>query len=107
MSSNISLKRFEQICKTIKAFFEEKELINNLIEKVSDGYAFCTVGDKLLDDYISTIDSFIGEDSDWFSWFVYENDLGNNEFKVATDKGEYIVDSYEVFYDLFLGGEKV
>ena len=60
----------------------------------------CEFGNKFIDDYIRVVEISLGDKSNWFSWFIFENDFGKNKMKVKVNNIEYIIQNEKQFYNV-------
>ena len=85
----------------MKDFLKEQEKLNLIIKLLSkDATNYCDFGNKFIDDYISLLKIALGDKSDWYSWFVFENEFGKNELEVLVDGIHYKICNEKQFFDL-------
>jgi hypothetical protein len=87
----------------LKCFLKEKDKLTLFIKLLSsDSSGYFDFGDKFIDDYISLLQLALGDKSDWFSWFVFENEFGKNELEVLVNGINYKICNEKQFYDIFI-----
>ena len=62
---------------------------------VENSYKYCDVAIKMAEKYF-------GDTGEWFSWFMYDNEFGENMYEVVIDDVETKIDSIETFVIFFM-----
>ena len=62
---------------------------------IENGYKYCDVAVKLAEKYF-------GDTNDWISWFMYDNEFGENGYEATIDDSEVKIDSIESFVIFFM-----
>lgn len=57
--------------------------------------------------FVNTIELTHEPDRSWFNWFVHECKFGKKPLKARINNKEYLVDSFDVFYEVLVAVEKI
>lgn len=96
----LSLKEFKKGIAVIKELHEKRDKIDKIFSSIMDGYPIFTLFDKAEDVHLEFLKELMGGDeSDWISWFVYENDFGKSKFTISYDGNTHIIDTVEKLYN--------
>lgn len=97
-------ERFVKYMNLIQNFYSETDTIQELIDKITDGYSCITIGEKLINAILDIIEEglHIPKDDDILSWWLYEDvdkviyDENNNPISVRTleELYNYIISIY-------------
>lgn len=92
---------FYSASNNLKVFFNELDTLNLLTQVLStDSSSYSNFADKFIDDYISLLQLALGDKSEWYSWFVFENEFGKNELEVLVQGIQYKICNEKQFYDI-------
>jgi len=80
----------------IQNFHEDQDVLQTLIDKISDGYSIVTVGNKLVNEIINMIEEDIGY-KNILNWWLYE-DVDKVIYEKDMSK-EYSVKTLGELYD--------
>lgn len=96
----VSFAQFEQLFTPIIKFLDESNRINDSLEVLfPSSFVYTEHGNELLEYYIDLAENSLELDSDWFNWFVFENDMGEKELSAFNEEKEYIIKSIEDLYN--------
>ena len=85
----ISFDEFERLFNPIIVFKEECDVIDDALKTIyPSSHVFDEHGSYLLEHYIDLLENYLELEFGWISWFVFDNDMGNNELEVSTSVGE-------------------
>lgn len=85
----ISFDEFERLFNPIQQFLEECDNINDALKTIyPSSHVFDEHGSYLLEHYIDLLENYLELEFGWISWFVFDNDMGDNELEVSTSVGE-------------------
>ena len=74
----------------LKDFISEQKKLNDVLNIISpSSTGIVEFGNKFIDDYIWLIETALIDDSNWVSWFVFENDFGKRRLR-AGSKGNAV-----------------
>lgn len=100
-------KDFYYASNNLKIFINEQDKLNTILKILSPSSGgFCDFGNKFIDDYISLLELALCDDSNWFSWFVFENEFGKNELEVKVNGINYKICNEKQFFEVFIKMKK-
>lgn len=92
---------FYSASNNLKVFFNELDKLNLLTQVLStNASSYTDFADKFIDDYINLLQLALGDKSDWYSWFVFENAFGKNELEVLVKGVNYKICNEKQFLDI-------
>jgi hypothetical protein len=83
----------------IKAFCTEIVALNEHIQAIAPG-AVCEFGGHFLDDYIRLLSEMIGDESNWISWYVFDNGFGKRRLEAGYDGHVAKITSIDMLWKL-------
>ena len=87
----MNYKQFKIALDNLQKFIEKDlQKRENALQVFSGGYFHLDICDKFIDDYISLLETAVGDNSNWVSWFVFENSFGRKELAIVTKSGKSI-----------------
>ena len=96
----MTFEEFNKASKNLKEFIAEQDKLDTVLKVISPtSTGVCEFGNKFIDDYINVVEIAIGDKSNWFSWFVFENDFGKREFIVKISNIEYPIRNEKDLFD--------
>jgi len=100
----LEYKDFEHSIERIKKFIEEQHKLGSLARVISpSGTNVCEFGSEFLEDYIRLLEIIcLDTETNWISWFIFENDFGKRKYTVIVDGKNYIIDNEKIFYEICL-----
>lgn len=94
-------KDFLKASNALKKFMNEQDELDNVIKVISpSSTGVVEFGNSFIDDYIRVVEIALDDKYEWFSWFVFENNFGENELIVAIDGKEYKICDELEFYSV-------
>jgi hypothetical protein len=94
-------KDFYNASDNLKAFIKEQDKLDAVIKVISPtSTGVVEFGNKFIDDYIKVVEIALGDEYNWFSWFVFENDFGKNNMEVQVNGEEYKISDEKQFFDI-------
>jgi hypothetical protein len=94
-------KDFLKASNALKKFMNEQDELNNVIKVISpSSTGVVEFGNQFIDDYIRVVELALDDKYEWFSWFVFENNFGENKLIVAVEGKEYRICDEQEFYDV-------
>lgn len=88
-NSNLTLEDLEIAINNLQKFLEEQEKLGAVLEIISPtSTGVVEFGGYFIDAYINILEKSFGDNFNWVSWFVFENDFGRKgmEAKGSADK---------------------
>ena len=94
-------EQFLEASNKLKKFIKEQEKLNDVLKVISPtSTGVVEFGSEFIDDYIQVVEIALGDDYNWFSWFVFENDFGAKKLKVIVEGKEYIILGEQQFFNV-------
>ena len=89
---------------------EKKDMkFADIMEDYLDGRTVPMLTDKIYNAF-SLLASYALNDEDtdmtWIDWFIFETDYGNSPLSAFINDKEYLIDSFDSFYDFLIAWEK-
>ncbi len=95
----ITFNEFEKLFNPIIVFLDDSNNVNDALKTIfPSSYVVSELGNDLLDKYIILLASFLNVESDIIFWFVFDNDMGKNEYEYNDIK----IDSLEKFWSVLI-----
>lgn len=91
----------------IKRYHVKAANATKALKTVMDGHGIVSIGNDLEDDIVSFLDSTISQKNNWFAYFIYECDFGENPLTVTIYGNDFILDGYEPFFDILRVSEDI
>ena len=92
---------FLKASNALKKFMNEQDELDNVIKVISpSSTGVVEFGNSFIDDYIRVVEIALEDKYEWFSWFVFDNDFGENEMVVTVEGKEYKISNEQEFYDV-------
>lgn len=96
----MTYEQFHISINNLKDFFKELEKLNTIIEILSpSGTGVCEIGHKFIEDYISLVESNLGDDGGFVSWFVFDNNFGNKKLQCYYKDIEYVISNDKEMFE--------
>ena len=96
--------QYSEFCKAVsdlKEFINEQDKLDAVLKVVSpSSTGVCEFGNKFIDDYIHVVEIALGDEYNWFSWFVFENDFGKKKMKVVIGKKSFNICNEKQFFNI-------
>lgn len=81
-------KEFELAFEPIEQFAKENELANQAVKHLcGSSHAVHDVGCFLMDAYINLLAKSVGDEGNWISWYVFENNFGKGDLTASVKGG--------------------
>ena len=97
---DMEYKDFYYASNNLKEFIKEQDKLDAVLKVISpSSTCVCEFGNKFIDDYIKVVEIALGDEFNWFSWFVFENDMGKKELSATNNEKEYTIKSIEDLYN--------
>lgn len=97
----MEFKQFLEASNKLKKFIKEQEKLNDVLKIISPtSTGVVEFGGEFIDDYIQVVEIALGDDYNWFSWFVFENDFGSEKLTVKVDGKEYTILDEQQFFNV-------
>lgn len=94
-------KDFLKASNALKEFMNEQDKLDDVIKVISpSSTGVVEFGNSFIDDYIRVVEIALDDKSEWFSWFVFENNFGESKMIVTVDGKEYKISNEQEFYDV-------
>jgi len=94
-------KEFLRASNNLKKFIKEQEKLNDVLKVISPtSTGVVEFGNEFIDDYIQIVEIALGDECNWFSWFVFENDFGSKRLTVEVDGKEYMILDEQQFFNV-------
>ena len=101
-------KDFLKSSNNLKEFIKEQDKLDAVLKVIShSSTGICEFGNKFIDDYISVVEIALGDECNWFSWFVFENKFGKNKLVVKINNKDYKICNEKKFYDICIKNYKL
>jgi hypothetical protein len=85
----------------LKEFIKEQNKLDAVLKVISPtSTSVCEFGDKFIDDYIKVVEIALGDEFNWFSWFVFDNDFGKKKLEVKVNNKKYQICDEKQFFDV-------
>jgi len=99
----ISYDNFYYALTKLKKFMDEQDKLTQVINVIApSGTCVCEFGNEFLDDYINLLEHLVDDNSNWVSWFVFENEFGEKKLDVKIGDKKYKIKSDKILYDVCL-----
>jgi len=96
----MTLTQFEHAVAKLKAHFKERQDLEAALKVLSPtGTNNLEFGSWFIDAYIWAVELALGDEGNWFSWFVFENDFGAKGLSVFIDGKETQITDAKIFYE--------
>ena len=97
----MSLVQFEHAVAKLQAHFKErKDLEATLKILAPTGTYTLEFGSWFIDAYIWAVELALGDEDNWFSWFVFENDFGAKGLNVIIDGVKTAITDAKTLYEV-------
>lgn len=98
----MTYEEFQSSMDNLKEFIKELEKLNDVLKVLSpSGTCICEIGHKFINDYVSVVETALGDKSNSVSWFVFENEFGAKRHSIGIEgSGEYIISNEKEFYEV-------
>ncbi len=100
----LDYQNFYYAIHNLKKFMKKQDKLDAVLKVIApSGTSVCEFGNEFIDDYIRLLEQSVNDQSNWVSWFVFENDFGAKKMKVKLPNGkEYKIASEKLLYDICL-----
>jgi hypothetical protein len=98
----MTYKEFELAFEPIEQFSIESELANQAVKQLcGSSHAVHDVGCFLMDAYVNLLAKSVGDEDNWISWYVFENNFGKGGLTAGMkdDKKMKEVDTLKKLYN--------
>jgi hypothetical protein len=96
----MTLTQFEHAVAKLQAHFEEREKFDELLRFISPtGTNIIEYGSEFIDSFTWVVELALGDEYNWFSWFVFENDFGAKGLSIFIDGKETQITDAKIFYE--------
>lgn len=96
----MNLAQFELAVEKLQAHFKEREKLDELLRFISPtGTNVVEFGSEFIDSYIWAVELALGDECNWFAWFVFENDFGAKGLSVIIGEKETQINDAKTFYE--------
>lgn len=92
---------FTKYINELKKFNDDGEKFGECMENFLDGHFVVKYGDHLIQAYIELLAKIMSDKNKWIEWFVYENNFGENEFKVYSSQSDKVGKKIKSAGDLY------
>lgn len=84
----LDYQNFYYAIQNLKRFIKEQDKLDAVLKVLSPTTTgVCEFGNVFIDDYINLLELAVNDNSNWVSWFVFDNDFGANKLKVKNKFG--------------------
>lgn len=101
---------YEDFCRAnyeLKMFFTEQDKLNTVLNVISPStIGTCEFGNEFIGAYVSLMEKALGDAVNWYTWFVFENDFGNQKLSVERDGVWHEISDEKQFYDICITYER-
>lgn len=95
-----SYERFLKALSDIKKFMDEQDELYYALKVISpSSTGVCEFGNDFIESYIKYIEDSFGDECNWLSWFIFENNFGREKRFVIIDEKKHIISSPKIFYN--------
>lgn len=105
----MQLNEFKESLIDLKSFMSELDRLHHALDMIAKG-SVSEIGSKFIEDYITLLEKHVGDEGNWVTWYVFQNDFGKKGLTVEfTDKKKKrkankmrvksIKDLYKVIYE--------
>lgn len=96
----MNLAQFELAVEKLQAHFKEREKLDELLRFISPtGTTVVEFGSEFIDSYIWAVELALGDECNWFAWFVFENDFGAKGLNVIIDGVKTAITDATILYE--------
>lgn len=96
----MNLAQFNRAVEKLQAHFKERDKLEELLNLISPtGTNVIEYGSEFIDDFIWVVELAVGDECNWFSWFVFENDFGAKGLSIRIDGEETKITDSTIFYE--------
>ncbi len=96
----MTLTQFEHAVAKLQAHFKERQDLETALKVLSPtGTNTLEFGSWFIDAYIWAVEIALGDEDNWFSWFVFENDFGAKGLNVIIDGEKTEITDAKIFYE--------
>ena len=97
----LTVREFEKAINSLQEFFNEQKKLDAVLKVISpSGTGICEFGNHFVDRYIHLLSLAVNDQSDWVSWYVFENDFGRKKLSVKVNGKNHIIEDAKTFYNL-------
>ena len=98
----MTYEEFQRSMDNLKDFIKELEKLNDVLKVLTpSGTCVCEIGHKFIDDYISIVETALGDKGNSVSWFVFDNEFGSERLSIGIEgSGNYIISDEKEFYEV-------
>lgn len=99
----MTYEEFQRSINNLKDFIKELEKLNDVLKVLTPtGTCVCEIGHKFIGDYISIVETTLGDSGNLLSWFIFENEFGAKDLSIGIEGlGNYIISNEKDFYEVF------
>lgn len=100
----LDYRNFYEAISNIKKFMIEQGKLYAILRVICpSSQNVCEFGNEFLYDYIKLLEKAVNDQSNWVSWFIFENDFGEKGLKIElSNKKKYKITSEKLLYDICL-----
>jgi hypothetical protein len=96
-------KDFYNACQNLKDYFKEQEKLNTVLNSLHpSSTVFSEFGNKFIFDYVKVVELAVGDELNYFSWFVFENEFGKNELVLNVNDFNFKICNEEQFFEYII-----
>ena len=92
---------FYKASRHLKEFMKEQDKLDAVLKVIAPtSTGVCEFGNKFIDDYILVVEIALGDECNWFSWFVFENEFGKKKMEVIVDDNSFKICNEKQFFNI-------
>ena len=96
-------EQFLKASNNLKQFLKEQDKLNNVLKVISPtSTGVVEFGNEFIDGYINVVEIALGDNYNWFSWFIFENDFGAKKLTVIINDEIYTIYDEFTFFNICL-----
>lgn len=96
----MNLVQFEHAVTKLQAHFKERKDLEAALKILAPtGTHTLEFGSWFIDAYIWAVELALGDEDNWFSWFVFENDFGAKGMDISIDGVKTAITDATIFYE--------
>lgn len=80
----MTYQEFKTACDKLKDFLREQDRLEDVIKIIApDSTAVVEFGSYFIDAYVNLMAIALGDEYDWVTWFVFENEFGKDKKEIS------------------------
>lgn len=96
----ISKEHFLKSMKIFDSFMLERSKLYKIIEIISPtSTGIVEFADNFIDEYVNFISELVDDGEKWMEWFIFDNEMGKNGYKIIFDDKNYEINNSDDMYN--------